>query len=344
MQIYTDIDKTTIDSATFLTIGNFDGLHRGHQALLRQIQQLAAQASLTSAKPILTGLITFDPHPLAILRPEQPLQLLTTPRERLMQAAALGIDIGVIQTFTTEIARLDAEDFMRLLKQHLGMTALIVGPDFALGRNRGGDLNTLQALSKELDYTLHIVEPVAWSGKPVRSSIVRQALQQGEVTEATELLGRYYALTGEVVQGDQRGRQIGIPTANVQAPTHKLLPANGVYATRTLVQAGYQNEAGDDLRDEIGVVPYIYNSVTNLGVRPTVDGVHHRIETHLLDFPTAGQSANLYGRYVTVEFVARLRGEQRFANLAELVAQIQTDIAQARHILSNAPLSLPLHG
>ncbi len=335
MQITIDIDKTTLDCATFLTIGNFDGLHRGHQALLREIQQLAAQASRASTTPILTGLITFDPHPLAVLRPDQPLHLLTTPRERLTQAAALGIDIGVIQTFTPEIARLDARDFMRLLKQHLCMTALVVGPDFALGRNRSGDLNTLHALGEELGYTLHIVEPVAWSDKPVRSSIVRQALQAGNVTEATALLGRYYAITGEVVQGDQRGRTIGIPTANLQAPTDKLLPANGVYATLTSVQIGDNDAVGD--------APRVFNSVTNLGVRPTVDGVHHRIETHLLDFPAAGQSDNLYGRNITVEFVARLRGEQRFANLAGLVAQIQADILQARQILPSAPLSLPLH-
>ncbi|CAN5552269.1 bifunctional riboflavin kinase/FAD synthetase [soil metagenome] len=336
MQIYIDIDKTTLAKPTFLTIGNFDGLHRGHQALLHQLQQLAAQATTSSATPILTGLVTFDPHPLAILRPDQPLHLLTTPRERLAQAAALGIDIGVLQTFTPEIARLDAEDFIRLLKQHLGMKALIVGPDFALGRNRSGDLNTLRALSQALDYTLHIVEPIAWSGKPVRSSIVRQALQAGNVAEATELLGRYYAITGEVVQGDQRGRQIGIPTANLQIPANKLLPANGVYATRTSVLTGDTNDPD--------LAPHVFNSVTNLGVRPTVDGVHHRIETHLLDFPAAGQSENLYGQTLLLEFVARLRGEQRFANLAELVAQIQADIAQARQILPIAPLSLPLHG
>ena len=326
MQIYTNIDQIQLEGPTFLTIGNFDGLHRGHQALLGELQQVAAQAATTTNHPQ-TGLITFDPHPLAVLRPEQPLQLLTTPRERLMLAAQLGIEIGVLQPFTPVIAQLDARAFIRLLKRHLGMATLVIGPDFALGRNRSGDVNTLHALGDELGYTLHVVKPVDWQGKPVRSSIVRQALQQGDVAEAAELLGRHYAITGEVVQGDQRGRQIGVPTANLQVSPDKLLPADGVYATRTQVQ--------------LGDTTSIFASATNLGMRPTVGGLHHRIETHLLDFPPDGQSDNLYGQTLTVEFVARLRGEQRFASLTELVAQIQTDIGQTREILQAPPIHFP---
>ena len=326
MQIYTNIDQIQLEGPNVLTIGNFDGLHRGHQALLSELQQLAVQAATAGNQPQ-TGLITFDPHPLTVLRPGQPLQLLTTPRERLMLAAQLGIELGVLQPFTTAIAQLDARAFMRLLKRHLGMTMLVVGPDFALGRNRSGDVDTLRALGDELGYTLHVVKPVDWQGKPVRSSIVRQALQQGDVAEATELLGRYYSMNGEVVQGDQRGRQIGVPTANLQVLPDKLLPADGVYATRTQVQWGGTTA--------------VFASATNLGMRPTVGGLHHRIETHLLDFPPVGQSDNLYGKTLTVEFVARLRGEQRFANLAELVAQIQTDIGQAREILQAPSIRFP---
>ena len=147
------------------------------------------------------------------------------------------------------------------------------------------------------------------------------------MSEAAELLGRYYHLTGEVVQGDQRGRQIGIPTANLQAPPDKLLPADGVYATRAQVQTGDTTT--------------VFASATNLGMRPTVAGLDHRIETHLLDFPPAGQPDNLYGQTLKVEFVARLRGEQRFANLAELVAQIHNDIRQARQILQTPPIRTP---
>jgi len=325
--IYTNIDSIHSAGPTVLTIGNFDGLHRGHQALLAHQVQLAKTMAQPGSPHPQTGLITFEPHPLSVLRPDQPLQLLTTPQERLKLAIDLGIDFGVLQTFTPKVAQLEAREFMRLLCQNLGMTALVVGPDFALGRNRSGDRNTLQRLGEELGYHLHVVEPVGWQGRPVRSSIVRQTLQQGNVAEAAELLGRFYHLEGKVELGDQRGRQIGIPTANLGVQPSKLLPANGVYATYARLV--------DDAESSMGAP--IYTSVTNLGVRPTVDGIHHRIETHLLDFPPAGEAGDLYGRRLRVEFVARLRDEQRFANLAALVAQIQTDIQQARHIFANPP-------
>lgn len=321
MQTYDDLDYIQIDEPTYLTIGNFDGLHRGHQSLLQQMQQLAqvagqSQAMMATPK---TGLITFDPHPLAVLQPQRPHLLLTTPQERLALAGDLGIDLGVIQPFTFEIAALDARQFMQWLKAKLKIAALVVGPDFALGRQRSGDLATLRQLGEELGYTLFVIEPQNWHNKPVRSSLIRQALHQGEVREAAELLGRNYQVTGVVVEGDRRGRQIGVPTANLRAPANKLIPANGVYATRAHLTMEGQL--------------YTYNGATNIGVRPTVDGVHHRIETHLLDFPPAGASGDLYGQTLQVEFIARLRGEERFASLEALVTQIKADLVQARQIL-----------
>ena len=309
---------------TVLTIGNFDGIHRGHQALLREVQRVAGELAAA------TGIITFDPHPLAVLRPDQPHTLLTTPWERLQLAAALGIDIGVVQPFTPEIAALAPETFMRWLKQYLNLAALVVGPDFALGRNRAGNVEVLTALGQTLGYTLHIMEPVDWQGKQVRSSAIRNLLAQGDVGEAADLLGRPYHATGLVVHGDQRGRQIGIPTANMQLPADKLWPADGVYATRTYVHASNSTPGRH------------FNSATNLGMRPTVDGTQHRFETHLLDFPLPGHNDDLYGRNLTVEFVARLRGEQRFNGLDELVAQIRRDIEQARSLLAQPhPTVLP---
>ena len=303
-----------LDRPTALTIGNFDGIHRGHQALLRVVQQHAAHAGMNSA------ILTFDPHPLAVLRPQQPLQLLTTPRERLHLAAALGINLGIILPFTHALAALEPAGFMGELVQALKVQALIVGPDFALGRNRSGNLDVLTELGKTLGYTVHVIEPVAWEEQPVRSSAIRTLLTQGDVTGAANLLGRPYHATGLVVHGDQRGRQIGIPTANVRIPDDKLWPADGVYATRTYVH------------DRTGVK--LFNSATNLGMRPTVGGTEHRFETHLLDFPEPGASDDLYGQTVTVEFVARLRGEQKFNGFAEVVAQIHADIAQARALLT----------
>lgn len=320
MRKFVNITQTQLPGPSFVTIGNFDGLHRGHQALLRQVIAVAQEAFATGAvkERAQSGLITFAPHPLVVLRPEIPHFLLTTPEERLELAAQLGIDFGIVQSFTPEIAQLEAREFIGLLKTHLGLAGLVVGPDFALGRGRKGDLNALRALGEEYHYTLHVIEPIVQTAGPVRSSSIRQAIQVGDVATAAALLDRYYSVSGEVVSGDQRGRQIGIPTANLQTAPDKLLPANGVYATRVRIE---QEESR------------YFNSVTNLGVRPTVDGTQQRLETHILDFPPATHSGDLYGQVLTIEFVARLRNEQRFSSLDALVAQIQLDIQQARQVL-----------
>lgn len=329
-----NIDSTMLASPSCLTIGNFDGLHRGHQALLRQLVTIATSGDDGRfAQPLQSGFVTFDPHPLAVLRPEQPHWLLTTPAERLRLAAQLGIDFGVIQTFTHETAALEADEFVWLLKQHLGLATLVVGPDFALGKGRRGDLDFLRTLGKKLDYSVRVIEPVEWQGLAVRSSHIRTALREGDVTLAAMMLGRPYHATGTVVQGDQRGRQIGIPTANVETPVNKLLPADGVYATRARLLIGAQT--------------YCFDSVTNLGVRPTVDGLHRRLEVHLFAFPPVDpsvdfadhvQNGDIYGRQLTVDFIARLRGEIRFSGLDALVEQIHRDIAQARDVLAAAAL------
>lgn len=327
MHQYNDIDSAKVVGPTVLTIGNFDGMHRGHQALLQRLRSVAATLDQRHGAPQhQTGLVTFDPHPLAVLRPERTQTLLTTPQERLALAADLGIDLGVIQTFTPELARLEPRDFLLLLKQHLGLAVLVVGPDFALGRNRAGDIDTLRQLGAELGYTLHVVEPLTWHGETqVRSSAIRQSLAQGDVQTAADMLGRLYTVAGVVVAGDGRGRQLGIPTANVQTAPEKLLPADGVYATLAQVQSPGGVET--------------YASVTNLGMRPTVGGHERRLETHLLDFPAPGRSNDLYGQTLTLVLIARLRGEQRFPNLDALVSQIHTDIAEARAILG--PMSPP---
>ena len=334
MQTLVNIDSTTLTTPSCITIGNFDGLHRGHQALLQQLVTIATSGDDGRfPAPLLSGFVTFDPHPLAVLRPDQPHWLLTTPIERLHLAAQQQLDFGVIQTFTKTIAALDADAFMDLLKRHLRLAVLVVGPDFALGKGRQGDLPYLRALGQRLDYTVRVIEPVEWEGLSVRSSRIRQALREGDVALATTLLGRPYQATGPVVQGDQRGRLIGIPTANVQTSVNKLLPANGVYATRATLTIGDEQ--------------YRYHSVTNLGVRPTVDGFHRRLEVHLFDFPPQDPAAtvadavrqgDIYGCQLTVEFIARLRGEVRFPNLEALVAQIHQDMVAAQRLLAQAAI------
>lgn len=325
MHTYSDLRQTSLSGPTYVTLGNFDGLHLGHQALLMRARALAAADASGHAQ---TAIVTFHPHPFHVLRPDQPLlaltmPLLTTPNERLMLAAALGVEIGVIHPFTHETAQLDARAFVELLQEHLGMTGLVVGPDFALGRDRRGDITTLRAFGEELGYIVEVVEPIERDGMPARSSTIRDLLLDGAVEGAAALLGRPYSVTGEVARGDQRGRLLGSPTANVAVPADKLLPANGVYATITRLCTPR--------------LAYAFPSVTNVGVRPTVDGQHLRVEAHLLNFPPPELPDNLYGQNLTVEFITHLRGEKRFDGLDALIAQIQQDIAQARRILAVQP-------
>lgn len=318
MQTYADLRDAQLATPTAVTIGNFDGLHLGHQALLSHLRALAEALAADRGGQVATALVTFSPHPLAVLRPERTHLLLTTPRERLAMAAQIGVDVGVIHPFTHDTARMTPREFCELLKEHLGMAALLVGPDFALGRNRAGDIPTLRAIGDELGFAVHVLEPVTLEHGPVRSSVVRETLLNGDVVQAQQYLGRRYRASGVVRRGDQRGRTVGVPTANIQPAADKLLPGDGVYVTRARLATF----------DGIFDLP----SVTNIGVRPTVDGLHRRMETHILDFPPHGQLDDLYGELVAVDFVARLRGEQRFPSLDALVQQIQTDIAEARAI------------
>ena len=314
MLTFRDIRQAQVPGPTALTIGNFDGLHLGHQALLDQLRGVAQEYSAVGG-PLRTAILTFDPHPLSVFRPNEPLLLMTSARERLVLAAEHRIDYGIAHPFTRETANLEAHEFMALLKQHLQLAALVVGPDFALGRNRSGTLDKLAELGQEYGYSVHVMPPFLLGDQPVRSSRVRDLLLEGDVTTAARLLGRSYTVGGSVQAGDQRGRQVGIPTANVAAPADKLLPADGVYATRTRICAA----------DGASV----YNSVTNIGVRPTVGGSERRVETHLLHFPSPTEIDDLYGQTLAVEFIGRLRGEQRFASVGDLVRQIHIDIERA---------------
>lgn len=305
---------------TFLTIGNFDGIHLGHQALVRGLLTEAAAHS----PPAKTALLTFDPHPLSVLRPHVPLQLLTTPEERLQLLDSFGFDVGIIQPFDRAFARLTPEQFMGMLVERLGLVRLVVGPDFALGRARAGTVAVLQALGEQLGFEVSVVELVKRTTGEVRSHRIRQFLNEGNVRAAAQMLGRPYRIMGIVEEGERRGRVLGVPTANIRPLPQRLLPADGVYATWAYLQ------------DDSDAAPHAglaRASVTNIGVRPTVDGRQHRVETHLLDFPGAGESGHLYGQHLAISFVTRLRAEQRFDSLDELLAQIQRDIRMTRSVL-----------
>jgi riboflavin kinase/FMN adenylyltransferase len=306
MHIIHDLTQAHITSRSFVTIGVFDGVHRGHQQLIARMVEAAHSTGNSAA------VLTFDPHPAAALGYDPP-PLLTTAEERAKLMATLGLDLLVVPPFTETTARTSAADFVKLLIQHLGLAQLWGGPDFAFGHRREGDMPFLQRLGTERGFIVRVVEPLVWEGDLVSSSRVRAALQSGDIPQATGCLGRPYRLAGCVVPGRGEGHKIGTPTANLSLPPERLVPANGIYVC--LAHTAHQ-----------GTHP----AVINVGTRPTFDynGQTVVVEAHLLDF-----DADLYGQTLALDFVARLRDELAFPSVEALVAQIQDDIAQARAIL-----------
>jgi riboflavin kinase/FMN adenylyltransferase len=285
-----------------VAVGNFDGVHRGHQALV------AAAVSRSRATGGSAVVLTFDPHPARVLRPQAAPAALTTLAQKEELVAALGIDRLVVVPFDARLAALSAEVFAReVLQQALGARHVVVGESFRFGRGREGDPRRLEALGASLGFAVEVVPPLVEGGLPISSSRVREALERGDVGEARKLLGRDYFVDGEVVRGDGRGRTIGVPTANL-APEEQILPTHGVYAARCRPGAGAWHAAA-----------------VNVGERPTFGGGRVRLEAHLVDF-----EGDLYGARLRVAFHERLRGEQRFESTDALVAQIRRDIEAAR--------------
>jgi riboflavin kinase/FMN adenylyltransferase len=289
---------------SIVTVGAFDGIHLGHQALIGGLVARAREEGRVA------GLVTFYPHPLAVLRPDRPAQYLTTPGEKAALLEPLGLDWMVVVLFTPQLAQMPARAFVQALVQRLRMHVLWVGPDFALGRDRAGDLPTLRELGREMGFEVYEVPYYGRDSTKVSSTHIRTLVRRGHVEEAARLLGRRYSVSGEVVHGAHRGRCLGYPTANLDVHPDRVVPANGIYATFACL--------GSERRD----------SVTSIGIRPTFDGGERRIETYLLDY-----RGDLYGHDLVVEFVARLRPEKRFADVEALVAQIDRDVAQTREIL-----------
>jgi riboflavin kinase / FMN adenylyltransferase len=297
-------------NACHATIGTFDGVHRGHQVLIAQLVSSARQAGNPSV------VVTFFPHPAVLLRNIEGPYYLTSSAEREDILKQLGVDHVITLPFTRELANLTAQEFMSSLQSQLHIRHLWVGDNFALGRNREGDIPNITLIGKDLGYTVGVIPTSTNTTSGISSSIIRQAISSGNVTQAAALLGRYHRVCGEVVQGDGRGKSIGIPTANLKHWQQQLLPTNGVYATKTWVNDQF------------------YPSVTNIGSRPTFDsatpGIH--IETLLI-----GYNQDLYGLQICLEFVQYLRAEQRFASVDALLKQIQEDINTTQEVLNHAP-------
>lgn len=284
-----------------VTIGVFDGVHMGHQYLIRELVEKAHSADL------LAVVLTFFPHPDVVLRGLSGRYYLTSPDDRAEQLIKLGVDYVVTHPFNEETRMMRAADFVDQLIRYLRIKQLWVGADFALGYQREGNVNFLQSQGAAKGFDVHAVELLHRGSDVINSTKIRDALMLGDVDTAAQLLGRPYSVTGEVVHGQKRGRTIGFPTANVGVWESLVIPANGVYAGRVII----------DNRE--------VHAVTNIGVRPTFNGQDVTIETHLLDFRD-----EIYGKNITVTFEKHLRNEKKFNGLTELIAQIQADVEATR--------------
>jgi riboflavin kinase/FMN adenylyltransferase len=304
MEIIRDLTTVSLLRPTVLTIGSFDGIHRGHRYLIEQVIARAKTIDATSA------LITLHPHPKIVLRSTSPLQYISTIEERLDLLASLELDYAVVFPFSLEASQIRARDFVQMLVDHLRMKELVCGKDFALGYKREGTVDFMRALGAEKGFTVQVVEPYVFDGQIISSTRIRQLVASGELDTATRLLGRYPSVRGRVIKGNQRGRQLGFPTANLAIAERRLIPADGIYAVRIKIGETWHGGAA------------------NIGVRPTFDNGARLVEVFVLDFDD-----DLYDQFVEVQFIKRLREERKFDNLGALIKQMNRDVAETRRVL-----------
>jgi riboflavin kinase/FMN adenylyltransferase len=299
-----DLAELHEEQPTYVAVGSFDGVHLGHQAVLKSMVAAAQEAGAR------TAVLTFFPHPRRVIQNLTDPYYIATLDDRVKWIAELGVNIVITQPFNGTVRNTRAADFVQQLRDHLNMRQLW-GGNFALGYKREGDVPTLRRLGAEKGYTVELVDGlVEWDGELVSSSRIRRCLRAGDMENVRGCMGRPYRVYGVVVEGDKRGRTIGFPTANMAYWEEQLLPANGVYATWAWV--------GDER----------YMAAANIGVRPTFDHGPRTVEAYLLDF-----EGDLYGQELCLEFIRHLRPEQKFAGLDDLVTQIQADVDLTRQIL-----------
>jgi riboflavin kinase/FMN adenylyltransferase len=292
---------------TVVTVGTFDGVHRGHWAVLQEIRLRAKETGRRSV------LVTFHPHPLKIVRPDEAPLLLTTPAEKKEILAETGLDYAVFLSFNHVLAEYSPRRFVEeILMDRLGVQELVIGYDHGFGKGRSGDALTLRDIGRDLKFTVDVVSPIRAGEEPVSSSRIRAALLRGDVGEARRGLGRPYCIRGMVVRGEGRGRSLGFPTANLWVPGNgKLIPHPGVFAVRAGVKGG------------------LFEGAIHIGPRPTFRGSPPTIELHLMDF-----DGDLYGEQIRVEFIQYLRDVRPFASASALVEQLKADVDAARTALA----------
>ncbi len=304
-----------------ITIGNFDGIHRGHQRLLDQLGVIAQSLDCT---PVM---VTFSPHTLLVVKPDIQLECLTTLEEKLALAKRCsGIAESIVIHFTKDVAALAAGQFLDELRARFDIRAMVVGTDFSMGHNRMGNVSFLQEYGREHSIRILPVELEEAERARISSTRIRSLVSEGQISEANELLGHPVVVSGVVIRGDQRGRLLGFPTANLLPEPHKLLPMNGVYAAQVQVERAAESDATDQL--PVSYTEKIWNSVVNIGVRPTFGGQQRLVEAHLLDV-----QLDLYDQRIRIDFIMRLRNEQRFQGIEALKTQIAVDAQQARQLL-----------
>jgi riboflavin kinase/FMN adenylyltransferase len=304
MNLRHQLARAAPNQDTVLTLGVFDGVHLGHQHLVRRLIQMAGS---TCAPAVLT----FSNHPATVLRPGTHIGYLNTHEEKLRLIREQGVELVVSLDFTQEVAQVSAQDFSAMLVEIFRTKGLVLGPDAALGHNREGTLDYLRRRGEELGFWVETVDPLVLDGAEVKSSRIRNAVLQGDMTACTRLLNRKFSINGKVVVGDHRGEQLGFPTANLEIASGMLVPGDGIYATWANI---------DGVR---------HPSATSIGVRPTFGLTERLVEVHVLDF-----DADLYGKDLCVEFVGKLRDQQTFPGVDALVDQINRDVAGSRLALA----------
>jgi riboflavin kinase/FMN adenylyltransferase len=306
MVVEAELARFSPDKDMLLTVGVFDGVHLGHKYLISELVTQARQQDL------LSGVVTFRQHPQEVLQPQTRLPFLTDLIERNNLLKAEGVAVIVPLAFTAESAQLGARQFVGLLKKYLRMRGLVIGPDFALGRNREGNADVLCTLGKEMGFTVTVVPPVMINGEVVSSTAIRKALANGDMKKVRSLAGRPFSLHGKVVAGAGRGVALGFPTANLDIAPEQAVPADGVYATWAYIDGS------------------TYPSMTNIGQNPTFNDRKRAAEVYVVDY-----QSDLYGHELKIDIVARLRDERKFNTVAELKKQIAEDVKRGKAILNS---------
>jgi riboflavin kinase/FMN adenylyltransferase len=305
MQHYYSLEEVTIQNA-WLTVGVFDGVHRGHCEIIRK---LTTEAHAKNAPAVL---LTFDPHPASVLTGRE-IKCLTTPMERAELLGALGMDIVITQRFTPNLSTVPAYEYMLRLKKSLGLSRLLIGYDFALGKGREGNANRLTEIGRELAYTVEVIPALSDESGVISSTEIRKLVATGNVGEAAKLLNYNYSMSGEIIHGAERGRKIGFPTANVDYPRQKVIPSNGIYACWAWL--GKEK----------------FMAATNIGFNPTFTPERQTpsLEAYLLDF-----DRDIYGQDLRLEFISRIRDELKFDSVTALTEKIHEDVSKTRDMLA----------